>query len=143
MPELSNETQDMTNTKSISFALFGKAVRRKHAVALAMWAGNAFFGAAAMPAFFLLLTMFRPLPLVGIYVTLTIVFATCGYFTRYKLSRSAAIIGVFFSVCCLFFPWLFPGGNSGFLLAFTIWLGIRGIEATFKLRGRFSYEAMG
>lgn len=127
----------MSDTTSISFTFFGKITNRKSAIELAKWASHAFFSTATMLVMFFLLATIYSLVAAGIYLSASLVYLACGYFTRFKLSRAAAVAGVFFSVCCFPFSGLLPGGNSGLVFAFSIWLGIRGIEATFKLHGRF------
>ncbi|MGY3040750.1 hypothetical protein ACVWWQ_002373 [Rhodanobacter sp. TND4EL1] len=113
--------------------LFGKIADRETAVDLAEWAAFGFFIAAAAVAAFAFLAWFGLL-------LVAVLFAICGHFTRYKSSRLAAVAGVFLSVLCLLVPFLFPGDRSGILFIAVIWSGVRGVEATFKLHGRFSAQ---
>ena len=113
--------------------LFGRIDDRETAVDAAKWASFGFFIAAAAVAAFAFLA-WPGLLLVAL------LFAICGYFTRYKSSRLAAVAGVSLSVLCFLVPFLFPGGRSGILFIVVIWPGVRGIEATFKLHGRFSAQ---
>ncbi len=115
-------------------ALFGRIADREAAIDLAKWAAFGFFVAAALVAFFALLAWPRLLFVAALY-------AICGYFTRYKFSRLAAVAGVSLSVLCFLVPFLFPESRSGMVFALVIWVGVRGIEATFKLRGRFSLQS--
>ena len=115
-------------------ALFGRIANREAAIDLAKWAALGFFLAAAFVAFFAFFVGPRLLFVAAVY-------AICGYFTRYKFSRLAAVAGVSLSVLCFLVPFLFPESRSGMVFALLIWFGVRGIEATFKLHGRFSLQS--
>lgn len=131
----------MSDVTSLSTVLFGKVADRESAIDFAKWAGNGFFMVAAMFCFFSLLIVFHSLSAAGIYLSGAIIYMACGYLTRVKLSRVAAMTGVFFALFCFPFSGLLPGGSGGLVFGLSTWLGIRGIEATFKLRGRFSDDA--
>ncbi|MFC5525911.1 hypothetical protein ACFPPA_09170 [Rhodanobacter ginsengisoli] len=115
-------------------AFFGRIANREAAIDFAKWAALGFFLAAAFVAFFAFLAWPRLL-----FVAVT--YAICGYFTRYKFSRLAVVDGVSLSVLCFLVPFVFPESRSGMLFALVIWFGVRGIEATFKLHGRFSLQS--
>ena len=113
--------------------LFGRISDRETAVDMAKWAAFGFFIAAATLVAFALFSWPRLLFVAAM-------FAICGYFTHYKLSRLAAVTGVCLSVLCFLAPFLFSGANSCALFGIVIWGGVRGVEATFKLHGRFSRQ---
>ncbi|MGN6118217.1 MAG: hypothetical protein ACTHOA_00790 [Rhodanobacter sp.] len=113
--------------------LFGRIDDRETAVDAAKWAAFGFFIAAAAVAAFAFLAW------PGLLFVAPL-FAICGYFTHYKSSRFAAVAGVSLSVLCFLVPFLFPGGSSSILFIVVIWPGVCGIEATFKLHGRFSAQ---
>lgn len=112
-------------------ALFGKIADRETAIDLATWAGDCYFGCAALLAFFWLL--FAP----GLIFAFPL-FAIFGYFTRFKHSRTGAVAGALLGVVSFVF-WAGPLSFTrvGGLLAFTTWIGTRGAVATFRLNGRF------
>jgi len=115
-------------------ALLGRIADREDAVDLAKWAAFGFFLAAALVTFFAFLAWPRLLYVAALY-------ALFGYFTHYKFSRLAAATGVILSVLCFLVPFLFSGGSSGMMFALVTWIGIRGMEATFKLHGKFSLQS--
>ena len=114
-------------------ALFGRISNRETALDLAKWAGDGYLITAAVIVVFALLSWPRLVFVAALY-------AICGYFTRCKFSRLAAVAGVSLSVLCFLIPFVFPGDRSGMLFAIVIWFGVRGIEATLKLHGRFSLQ---
>jgi len=71
-------------------------------------------------------------------------FALCGYFVRYKQSRAAAVIALLLGLLALSVTILNvigrtrSGGTNIVLAVIVVASGIRAVEATFKLRGRYS-----
>ena len=116
---------------------FGKIANREIALDMAKWAGLSFYGVAALFAFLSLLAIFY-LYLVAfiVYIFIAVIYVAFGYLIASKLSRAAAIMGTLIIIPCLVLSFLLPGNNwIPCLLA--LWFGVRGIEATFKLTGRF------
>ena len=115
----------------IQKALFGKIADRETAVDLAIWAGYGYLWCAVLLAFFWLL--FAP----GLIFAFPL-FAICGYFTRFKHSRTAAVAGALLGVVS-FILWAGPLSFTrlGHMLVLITWIGTRGAVATFRLNGRF------
>ena len=113
---------------SLRNALIGRISNRETALDLAKWAGDGYFITAAYIAVVGLFSLPR-------LVFVAVLYAIFGYFTRCKFSRLAAVAGVSMSVLCFLVPFL---SRSGILFLLVLWIGVRGIEATIKLRGRYS-----
>jgi hypothetical protein len=116
---------------SMQKALFGPIADRETSVDLATLAGDGYFICAALLALFWL---FLDRGLIFVFP----LFAICGYFTRFKHSRAAAVSGVLLGVIG-FILWAGPLSSTrvGLLFALSTWIGTRGAIATFKLNGRF------
>ena len=75
------------------------------------------------------------------------VYALCGYFIRFRKSRSAAVIALFLSGIGLVVTVLnkmgqnVGGGNNIFLAVIVVIAGARAVEATFKLNGRYKISS--
>lgn len=115
-------------------ALFGRIDDREAAIDLAKWAAHGFFLAAAFAAFLALFALPRLLFVSPLY-------AICGYFTHFKFSRVAVVAGVCLSAVCFLLTSRFPESRNSMVFALVIWGGVRGIEATFKLHGKFSLQS--
>lgn len=118
---------------------FGKISDRDVALDMARWAGLSFYCVASL---FVVWSLFA-IPyvvVVVIFLFAALIYGACGYLTASKLSRAAVIVGTFMAIPCFMFSSLFPGDRA-FPYALAFWFGIRGIEATFKLYGRF-YTAL-
>jgi hypothetical protein len=112
--------------------LFGRIADREAALDLAKWAGDGLLIAAVAVAAFAIFGFPR-------LTFVAALFAISGYFTRSKMSRAAAVFGVVLSAFSFYlFSLLLPDSRAGLLFGLVIWIGVRGIEATFKLHGRFS-----
>jgi hypothetical protein len=119
---------------SIQKALFGRIANRETAIDLATWAGDGYFATALLLAILSLL-------FVPALMFVAPLFATCGYFTRFKHSRVAAVTGALLGGAS-FVLWSGPlsFARIGLLLVLTTWIGARGAVATFRLNGRFQAQ---
>lgn len=117
--------------------LFGKVESRDDAVKLAKDCGIAFLVVAAIQAavaYWVALYLFFDAAL----------FALCGYFIAYRHSRVAAVIALLLGLGVVVTTVMNKlgqnvGGGSNVILALIVAAaGIRSVEATFKLRGRFA-----
>ncbi len=76
-----------------------------------------------------------------------VIYAFGGFFLRRYNSRAAAVVLLILAVVGTGVTFAnragadFGGGNNIFLALIVLWAAIRAVEATFKLRGRFSAEA--
>jgi hypothetical protein len=116
-------------------ALFGKISSREMAVDLAKWCGDGYFMLAALLTFFFVLIASNIL-----FVVLATFLALCGYFTRFKANRIAVIMGVLLALCGFVLTAIVPPHEGGIAFAFAAWMGIRGSQAIFKLRGKLADE---
>jgi hypothetical protein len=71
------------------------------------------------------------------------VYVLCGYFIRFRKSRSAAVIALLLSGIGFVVTVLnrmgqdVGGGNNIFLAVIVVIAGVRAVEATFKVNGRY------
>jgi hypothetical protein len=140
VPQGSNLRQAKTDKEiDLKMKLFSPIGDREAALALAKDCGNAFFAIAAIQGLMGALVM--PSVLAD-----AVVFALCGYFVRFKQSRVAAVVGLLLSALVL---WVTvsnrlgqsQSGGSNLILAVVITIAaVRGVEAIFKLHGRFAGE---
>ena len=71
------------------------------------------------------------------------VYALCGYFIRFKYSRTAAVVVLLLSCVVLVTTVMNKigqnsvGGNNIILAVIVVFAAVRAVEVTFKLRGRF------
>lgn len=76
-----------------------------------------------------------------------VIYAVGGFFLRRYNSRAAAVVLLILAVVGAGVTFAnkaganLGGGNNIFLAFIVLWAAIRAVEATFKLRGRFSAEA--
>jgi hypothetical protein len=100
--------------------------------------GNGFFAVAALQG------------LLGAFIAPSLildaaVYAICGYFVRFKYSRVAAVVALILATIAGVTTVMnrmgqnVGGGNNIFVAAIVIFAGVRSVEATFKLRGRFKH----
>ena len=120
---------------------FSKIESRADALKTVKDASTGFFVVAALQAALSFLVGFSVLIDAAIYVV-------GGFFLRRFNSRAAAVVllslallGLGVTVANKFGENL-GGGNNIFLAAIVLWAAIRAVEATFKLRGRFSADAI-
>jgi len=118
---------------TLSTALYGRIRDRESALDVARWAGDGYLITAVAITAFAFLSWPRLLCVAAAYAIL-------GYFTRCRFSRVAAVAGVALSIPCLLIPFLFPGDRSSLLFGIVVWFGVRGVDATLKLHGRFSLQ---
>jgi hypothetical protein len=116
--------------------MFSAIRTRDDAEKVAKDCGNGFFVVAAIQGG------------IGLFVAPSLLFdaavyAICGYFIRFKKSRSAAVIASILSGIGLVVTVLnkmgqnIGGGNNIFLAVIVVIAGARAVEATFKLNGRY------
>jgi hypothetical protein len=140
---------------------FGKIQNRNDAIKLARDCGTVFFGAAGLQALGAYSLGISPalddvvnaatLQAAAAYwlgispVFDAVVYALCGYFIWSKQSRVAAVFALLLGLVVMVmtvvnrFENVGQGGGRNFLLALIVlWAGARAVEATFKLRGRFT-----
>jgi hypothetical protein len=122
-------------------AFFGKIEDRQAAVDLAKGCGTAFLVVAALQAALSYFIGYSVLVDAALY-------AICGYFIRAKHSRAAAVVALLLAALGLVVTFLnkaghdLGGGNNIFLALILAWAGVRAVEATFKLRGKFSIASV-
>jgi hypothetical protein len=112
---------------------FIKIACRQAAIDVAKWAGWLFYGIAALFVFWSLF-LIPHLDAIAIYLFIAFFYAVCGYLTASKLSRSAVIMGTLMVLPCMALP---APDSASCLWGVALWFGVRGIEATCKLHGRF------
>jgi len=116
--------------------MFSAIRTRDDADKVAKDCGNAFFVVAAIQGG------------IGVFIAPSLLFdaavyAICGYFIRFRKSRSAAVIASLLSGIGLVVTVMnkmgqnVGGGNNIFLAAIVVIAGARAVEATFKLNGRY------
>lgn len=121
------------------YGLFAKINNREDAEKLAGDCGNGFFFVAALQG------------VIGIFIDPSLIvdgliYALCGYFVRFKFSRTAAIIALLLSVIAIVTTFLNQigqnyGGGKNIILAVIIMIGaVRAVEATFKLNGKYKLD---
>lgn len=77
-----------------------------------------------------------------------VIYAVGGFFLRRYNSRAAAVVLLILAVVGAGVTFAnkaganLGGGNNIFLALIVLWAAIRAVEATFKLRGRYSVEAV-
>lgn len=129
------------NEKQKKGVWFGKIDSRDEAVELAKGCGAAFLVVAAIQGALSFIVGYSLLIDAALY-------ALCGYFIRTKHSRAAAVIVLLLAVVGLVVTILnktghnLGGGSNVFLALVVAWAGVRAVEATFKLRGRFSAQVL-
>lgn len=125
----------MANEKKKS-GIFSKITNREDALKVAKDCGNGFFVVAAIQGG------------IGFFIAPSLIidaaiYALCGYFIRFKLNRTAAVIALILSSIALVTTFLnkmgqnVGGGNNIFLAIIIVITAVRAVEATFKLHGRF------
>lgn len=116
--------------------LVNKIESRDDALRLAKDCGIAFFVVAAIDA--IVGAFFAPFMLID-----AAIFALCGYFVGFKQSRVAAVVAVLLAGAALVTAVLnkmgpdVGGGKNVILGLIMVVAAARGVEATFKLAGRF------
>ena len=129
-----------TGISNIASGWFSKIESRERALKIIKDTSMGFFFIAALQALLSLLVGFTGLIDAAI-------FAVGGFLLRRFNSRAAAVVllllatigvgGIFASKAGV----NLGGGNNAFLVLIILWAAIRAVEATLKLRGRFSAEA--
>jgi hypothetical protein len=118
--------------------LIGKIQSVDRALKICRWAGECFLWLAAADTVCAVLT-------IKTYLAFAIPLAFCGLLLRSKQSRAAAIVGLSFAAMSFLFDLFSPFGSSvSMLLAtFVCWVGIRGVIASFMLRGILAADNKG
>lgn len=128
-----------TATKNLK-AMFAKIENREGAIKVAKENGILFMVVAGIQG------------VLGFFIAKVLLldaaaFATCGLFIYYKHSRVAAVIALLLSAAALASTIMnitghkVGGGNNIFLAVIVVAGGVRAVEATFKLAGRFKERA--
>lgn len=129
----------MSEAKEKKKGWFSKIESREDALKVVKDTSSGFFFVAALQAALSFLVGFSVLFDAFIYVI-------GGFFLRRYNSRAAAVVLLVLAVAGAGVTFAnkaganLGGGNNIFLALIVLWAAIRAVEATFKIRGRFSAE---
>ncbi|AMP02725.1 hypothetical protein [Collimonas pratensis] len=129
------------NKEKKTIGMFSKIDSRESALKAVKDTSLAFFFVAALQAAFSFVLGY------GLLLD-AITYAICAFLIRRFNSRAASIIVLIVATVAVgitianLFGQKLGGGNNIILCIIIFWSAIRAVEATFKLRGRFSTEAV-
>jgi cobalamin synthase len=130
----------MSKSKEKKKGLFAKIESRDDALKVVKDTSMGFFFVAALQ---IVLSFF-----LGFFIIFdAVIYAVGGFFLRRYNSRAAAVILLILASVAAGVTFAnkaganLGGGNNIFLSLIILWAAIRAVEATLKLRGRFSAEA--